>query len=92
MCKKYTDGLHWIIAGDFNVLKDQKIQENSASLKQVVTIPTKYNPPSILDKIITSLHSFYQAPEICSPLDNDQNKNGSPSDHCIVLMKPISVV
>ena len=37
MNKKYKDGLHWIIAGDFNDLKDQKILDISPSLKQVVT-------------------------------------------------------
>ena len=30
-----------------------------------------------------SLYSYYKAPEICPPLNIDQNKNGSPSDqHC----------
>ena len=45
MNKNYKDGLHWIIAGDFNDLKDQKILDISPSLKQVVTKPTRNNPP-----------------------------------------------
>ena len=45
--KKYRDGLDWIIADDFNDIKHQKILDSSAALKEVVTKPTRYNPPSI---------------------------------------------
>ena len=92
LSSKYNKGLHWIIAGDFNELKDQKILEISHSLKQVVAQPTRLNPPSILDKIITSLHSYYQVPEIKPPLDSDPDKNGKSSDHKIVIMTPINVI
>ena len=33
---------------------------------------------------------YYQKPEVLPPLDNDPNKNRSPSDHKIIKMKPIS--
>ena len=45
-----------------------------------------------MDKIITSLHAYYQTPEVKPPLDNDPDKNGIPSDHSIVEMKPISTI
>ena len=89
---RYKKGLHWILAGDFNDLKVQRILDISQSFKQVVTEPTCINQPAILDKIVTSLHCFYQTPEIQLPLDNDPERNGSPSDHRIVVMKPITVV
>ena len=92
MCAKYSKGLQWILAGDFNDLKDQGILSISPTLKQVVTKPTRMNPPRILDKIITSMADFYQEPVICPPLDNDPEKNGKPSDHCIVMMSAINVI
>ena len=90
--KLYKQSVHWILAGDFNELKTGKILEISPNLRQVVTFPTRYNPPAILDKIITSLHKYYQVPDIKPPLDNDPDKNGKPSDHTIVEMKPISSI
>ena len=92
LSKMYWQGLHWILAGDFNELKTDKILEISPNLRQVVTLPTRYNPPSILDKIITTLHKYYQVPQIKPPLDNDPDKTGKPSDHTFVEMTPISVV
>ena len=92
MSTKYSRGLHWIIAGDYNDLKIDSILDISPRFKQVVTKPTRLNPPRILDKIITTLADFYQEPEILPPLDNDPDKNGSPSDHNIVVMSAINVV
>ena len=92
MSAKYSSGLHWIIAGDFNELKDQGILSISPTLKQVVSKPTRMNPPRILDKIITSMSNYYQEPIILPPLDNDPEKNGKASDHCIVVMSAINVI
>ena len=33
---------------------------------------------------------YYQSPFTVPPLDNDSNKSGKPSDHLIVMMKPIN--
>ena len=92
MSTKYSKGLHWILAGDFNELKIQGILDISPQLKQVVTKPTRLNPPRILDKVITTLYALYQTPIILPPLDNDPNKDGKPSDHNIVVMSAISVL
>ena len=43
-----------------------------------------------MDKIITTLSKFYHPPYSLSPLDNDVEGNGKPSDHLIIVMKPIS--
>ena len=90
MTIKHGPNLHWIIAGDTNDLKVEKIIQISEQFKQVVTKATRGD--KILDPIITSLHNFYQAPEVIAPLDADPDKNGSKSDHNMVVMTPIDVV
>ena len=92
MNTKYARGLHWIIAGDYNELKIESILNITPRFKQVVTEPTRMNPPRILDKIITTLSHYYQKPKILPPLDNDPDKTGKPSDHKIVVMSAIDVV
>ena len=92
MNSKYKKGLHWIIAGDTNDLKLESILQLNSNLKQVVQLPTRLNPPRILDPIITSLSSYYQVPKCLPPLDPDPESNGKPSDHQMVTMTPISMV
>ena len=55
-----------------------------------MTIPTRSNPDAILDKIITTLWMYYKEPYTISPLDNDENKKGKPSDHKVVVFEPLS--
>ena len=92
MSVKYQKGLHFIIAGDTNDLKLDYILQLSPKIKQVVTEVTRLNPPRILDPILTTLSQYYQKPIVLPPLDQDPNKNGKPSDHKIVKMKPIDSV
>ena len=87
---KYGQGLQFIIAGDFNRLNINAILDLSPSLKQIVEIPTRTNPDATLDKIITTLSKFYLPPTSLPPLDNDIEGNGKPSDHLIIVMRPIS--
>ena len=87
---KYQSGLHFILAGDTNDLKLDSILSLSPSLKQVVTSGTRNGV--ILDPIITTLSGYYQSPVCLPPLDNDPDKNGVPSDHMIVFMKPIDAI
>ena len=86
---KYGQGLHFIIAGDFNRLNINPILNMSPSLVQVVKVPTRMNPAATLDKIITTLSKYFLDPSTLPPLDNDIEGNGKPSDHLIVVMKPI---
>ena len=46
----------------------------------------------MLDPIITTLSSYYQEPVCLPPLDPDPETNGKPSDHLVVIMKPISSI
>ena len=92
LCSKYQNGLYFLLAGDTNDLKLDSILSLSSSFKQVVDSPTRLNPPRILDPIITTLSSFYQKPVCLPPLDNDPDKDDSPSDHLIVFMKSIDSI
>ena len=89
---KYGDGLHFIIAGDTNDLKMDNILNLTHNMRQLVMDVTRLNPPAMLDPIISTLGSFYQRPVCLPPLDPDPDLNGKPSDHFIVVMKPISTV
>ena len=87
---KYGPGLHFILAGDSNRLNLKSILNLSPKLEQLVQIPTRLNPEATLDTIITTLGIYYQSPFTLPPLDNDDDKKGKPSDHLIVIMKPIN--
>ena len=88
---KYGKGLHFIIAGDYNRLNVNPILDLSPSLKQTVEIVTRTNPDATLVKIISTLSKFYHPPTSLPPLDNDVEGNGKPSDHLIIISKPISL-
>ena len=92
MSAKYKKGLHWLICGDTNDLKLESILHLSPSLKQVVQNSIRLDPPRMLDPIITTLSNFYQEPECLAPLDSDPDRNGKPSDHLMVVMRPITVI
>lgn len=89
---KYEKGLYWMLAGDTNDLKLNAILNLSPNMKSLVKKPTRRNPDSILDNIITDMAKWYQSPECLEPLDADPGSGGKPSDHLIVVMKPISVI
>ena len=48
--------------------------------------------PALLDPILTTLSNFYQVPECLDPLDADPEKNGSKSDHRIVIARAINMI
>ena len=90
LCSKYPSGLYFILAGDTNELKLNPILNLSPNFKQVVSSPTRMDPPKMLDPIITTLSKYYQSPVCLPPLDNDPDKDGSPADHLIVYMEPVN--
>ena len=93
---KYQRGLHVIIAGDTNELNLNPILNLSPSLKQIVKNPTRIDPVTgvekLLDPVIMTLGSYYQKPQCLPPLDSDPDSNGKPSDHRIVLVRPICAI
>ena len=92
LSSKYGKGLHFILGADSNKLNLQSILNLSPNFVQIVTKFTRMNPPEMLDPIIMTLSSYYQEPEVLEPLDADPDKNGIPSDHFVVVAKPISSV
>ena len=92
MSTKYGRGIHFVIAGDTNDLKLDSILSLSPNFRQIVKDWTRLDPPAILDPIITTLHSYYQVPLCLPPLDSDADKNGTESDHRIVVSRPINVI
>ena len=89
---KYGSGLHFIISGDTNDLKLDNIINLSPTMRQLVTGITRLDPPAMLDPIISTLGMFYQPPVCLPPLDPDPDSNGSPSDHLIVIMRPLDTI
>ena len=63
---------------------------------QVVQKPTRIDPVTesekMLDPVIMTMSSYYMEPQVIPPLDADPDKDGKPSDHMIVLQKPISTI
>ena len=89
---KYGRGLHFVLAGDANDLKLDSILNLSPNMIQIVKDWTRMNPPALLDPVIMTLSCYYQKPVCMEPLDADPDKNGKPSDHKIVVVRPISVI
>ena len=87
---KYGSHIQFIIAGDTNRLSLAPILSLSPRLQQAVKVPTRLNPAAILDPIITTLSQYYEAPVTKPPINPDVGKNGKPSDHLTVLMRPLS--
>ena len=90
--KKYKRGLHYIFSGDTNDLNLKPIISLKSSFTQIVNQPTRLNPDAILDPIIMSLSKYYQNADCSKPLDPDVSNKGKPSDHLIVMAKPINAI
>ena len=87
---KYSNNVHWILAGDTNHLKLDQILFVDPNFRQVVESPTRIGSDDILDPIITNLAKFYNVPECLRPLESDVDVNGKPSDHLMIVMNPIT--
>ena len=92
LAAKYGQAVHFIMAGDANEMKLDPILQLSSTLRQVVTDFTRYDPPAILDPIITDMPNFYQTPRCLEPLGPNQDSSCVKSDHMIVLFKPVNVL
>ena len=88
-CSKYPDSVSFCISGDKNDMSIDSILSLRPDFKQCVEDPTRLSPPAILDVIITDLGKFYRKP-VCEPaLEVDEDKEGTDSDHLMVLMQPL---
>ena len=87
---KYGSNIQYVIAGDTNRLNLAPILSLSHSLVQVVKLPTRLSPDRVLDPIITTMAKYYEEPVTMPPINPNINSGGKPSDHLVVLMRPIS--
>ena len=86
---KFDNKINYLIGGDLNRLKIDKILDCYGPLRQIITAPTRHS--ATLENIITDLHTLYQAPECLPPLQVDLDKEGKDSDHNIVILPPITI-
>ena len=91
---KFGKGTHFIVSGDTNELMLKPIMDISPNFVQIVNKPTRIDnttgKKAMLDPVIMTLSIYYQEAEVLAPLDSDPDKDGKPSDHKIVKVKPIS--
>ena len=55
LVSKYGSTLHFLLMGDTNRLNLSPITNLSPNMKQAVKVPTRLNPPAILDPILTTM-------------------------------------
>ena len=85
---RFDNEVHFLLGGDVNRLKIEPILDSYGALKQVISSGTRGD--AILENIITDLHSFYHPPTSLGPLQIDDGKKGSDSDHQVVIFAPLS--
>ena len=86
---QFDNRINYIISGDLNRVKIDRILDSYGQLRQIITSASRKS--AILENIITDLHTMYQQPECLPPLQVDENKAGSDSDHNIVVLPPIKM-
>ena len=87
---KFDNQVHFLLGGDVNRLKIEPILDSYGALKQVISSGTRGD--AILENMITDLHSLYHPPTTLAPLQIDEGKKGSDSDHQVVIFAPLSNV
>ena len=85
---KYDNQVHFIIGGDVNKVDYSDVIDSYGALKQCVTVGTRKQ--ATLEIILSDLMTLYHAPTTLAPLQVDDDKNGSDSDHFIVVFAPKS--
>ena len=77
-----------ILGGDTNNLPLQQLCDVYPELVCMVNKPTHGN--NILDVLLTDAVTHYDVAQVFPPIKPDDDKYGAPSDHCVVVMKPVN--
>ena len=85
---KYNNEVSFVIGGDTNKTDYSSVIDSYGALKQCVTVGTRNE--ATLEIILSDLLNLYHAPTTLDPLQVDENKTGSDSDHKIVVFAPRS--
>ena len=79
-----------LICGDKNDMKLNQLLAGDPTLRQIVTRPTNKNQDKVLDVVVTDMHAGYQEPTILPAILVDEGREGVPSDHLGVEVRPRS--
>ena len=85
---RYDNEVNFVIGGDVNKTNYEDVIDSYGALKQCVTVSTRKD--ATLSLILTDLHSYYHPPTTKAPLQVDEDKAGSDSDHDIIIFAPRS--
>ena len=77
-----------LICGDRNDMRVEQLLAGDPALRQIVSQPTNKNQDKVLDVVLTDMHTGYQEPTILPPIMVDRGKEGVPSDHMGVEVRP----
>jgi len=77
-----------LICGDRNDMKVEQLLAGDPALRQIVSQPTNKNQDKVLDVVLTDMHTGYQEPTILPPIQVDAGREGVPSDHMGVEVRP----
>ena len=87
---QYDNEINFTIAGDFNRTDHTDILESYGALHQCVTLGSRQatTDGAALTIILSDLHTLYHSPTTKPPLEVDENKKGTNSDHDMVIFAP----
>ena len=85
---RFGNQINFIISGDFNKYPVTDILAANGAIKQILSVPTRKS--ATLEVILTDLATLFYPPTSQSPLEVDEGKKGSNSDHNIVIFSPKS--
>ena len=85
---RYGNEVNFFISGDFNKYPVANILSANGALKHVVSVATRKS--AVLEVILTDLATLYHPPTSRPPLQVDEGKTGSNSDHNIIIYAPKS--
>ena len=68
---------------EINNLDFAKLCNTFVDMVNLVASPTQGN--RILDVLITNLHTDYEKATVFPPIQPDNPRNGSPSEHCVAV-------
>ena len=84
---RFDNDIHFLLDGDLNRIKIDRILDSYGALRQVISVPTRKQ--AVLENVITDLHTLYHPPTTLAPLQVDEGAKGKDSDHNVVIMAPL---
>ena len=86
MKSRYGNQVSFVISGDFNKYPVIDILSANGAINQIVSVATRKS--AILEVILTDLATYFHLPTSLAPLEVDEGRNGSDSDHNTIELAP----